>query len=132
MRTTSTLAKSTSTTLNAWGLVALLITMWLPVSVRIFDSGTLVSRSPAVAAGAAIGAGAAAAGAAAAGAGAGAAGGGGAAAAGAAGGAAAWGDAAGGVDVVEHVVAGDASARAGAGDRVGIEAVLVHEPPHDR
>ena len=35
LRVTSTLAKSTSTTLNACGLTPLLITMWLPVSLRI-------------------------------------------------------------------------------------------------
>ena len=37
-----------------------------------------------------------------------------------------------GVDVVEHVVAGDAPAGAGAGDGVGVEAVLVDQPAHDR
>ncbi|CAB4851939.1 unannotated protein [freshwater metagenome] len=47
----STLLKSTSTTLNACGLIALLATMWLPVSLRILLSGTSVSRSPAVMAG---------------------------------------------------------------------------------
>jgi hypothetical protein len=52
VRTTSTLAKSISTTLNACGLVALLITMWSPVSRRIFDNGTVVSRSPATTGGA--------------------------------------------------------------------------------
>src|SRR4051794_19280698 len=59
LRARSTLAKSTSTTLNACGLTLLLITMWLPVSLRIFDNRTVESRSP----GATVGAGAAAAGA---------------------------------------------------------------------
>ena len=40
-RAASTLAKSTSTTLNAWGLTDLLITMWSPVSLRILDSFTV-------------------------------------------------------------------------------------------
>src|SRR4051794_34989624 len=70
LRARSTLAKSTSTTLNACGLTLLLITMWLPVSLRIFDNRTVESRSP----GATVGAGAAAAAAAAGAAGAGAAG----------------------------------------------------------
>src|SRR4051812_1857614 len=64
LRARSTLAKSTSTTLNACGLTLLLITMWLPVSLRIFDNRTVESHSP----GATVGAGAAADGAAAAGA----------------------------------------------------------------
>src|SRR4029079_802787 len=55
-RATSTLAKSTSTTLNACGLTLLLITMWLPVSWRIFDRRTVESRSPAVTFGAGAGA----------------------------------------------------------------------------
>src|SRR4051794_29686747 len=59
LRARSTLAKSTSTTLNACGLTDLLITMWLPVSLRIFDNRTVESRSP----GATVGAGAAATGA---------------------------------------------------------------------
>src|SRR3954451_19277907 len=46
LRARSTLAKSTSTTLNACGLTLLLITMWLPVSLRIFDNRTVESRSP--------------------------------------------------------------------------------------
>src|SRR3954466_13649211 len=70
LRARSTLAKSTSITLNACGLTLLLITMWLPVSLRIFDNRTVESRSP----GATLGAGALAAGADGAAAGAGAAG----------------------------------------------------------
>ncbi len=49
----STLAKSTSTTLKACGEVDLLITMWSPVSLRIFDNRTAESRSPGTGAGAA-------------------------------------------------------------------------------
>src|SRR5262245_63888535 len=60
-RVRSTLAKSTSTTLNACGEVALLITMWSPVSLRIFESRTDESRSPATGAGRGAGAGAGAA-----------------------------------------------------------------------
>ena len=122
VRTTSTLAKSTSTTLNACGLVALLITMWSPVRRRIFDSGTTVSRSPGEAAGAraaaapvrrqAPGCG-------------------GAGTAGAAAGRApdGWPR---GVDVVEHVVAGDSPAGTRARDGVGIESVFVDQTAHHR
>ena len=35
------------------------------------------------------------------------------------------------VDVVEHVVAGDPPARTGAGDLVGVQPVLGDEPAHD-
>jgi hypothetical protein len=45
-RVLSTLAKSTSTTLNAWGVTDFDITMWAPVSWRIFDSLTTSSRGP--------------------------------------------------------------------------------------
>ena len=37
-----------------------------------------------------------------------------------------------GVDVVEHVLAGDPSTRTGSFDLAGVDAVLVHETPHDR
>ena len=37
-----------------------------------------------------------------------------------------------GVDEVHHVLAGDPPAGTGAGDVVGVDAVLVHEPAHDR
>ena len=110
--------------------------MWLPVSLRIFDSFTVESRSPGgdravLAAGSWCGGGCrrcgrgAAAGAAARGSGAPAAG------------AAAAGAAVGGgcvrhlVDVVEHVVAGDAPARAGALDEIGVDVVLGDEAAHD-
>ena len=45
-RVVSTLAKSTSTTLKACGLTDLLMIMCWPVSLRIFDSLTVASRSP--------------------------------------------------------------------------------------
>ena len=52
-RVRSTLAKSISTTLKAWGVTAFDMIMWSPVSLRIFDRRTDSSRSPAAAAGAA-------------------------------------------------------------------------------